>query len=684
MEENFEVKNDKSYSSLSEINKLKKDLSADNFISIEKDKNNSVKIDKKNFNINDFNNPNEEEEKIDELNINKNDEQKNEDKNENGNINISKDNMNIQEDENNINDDNNPQNEIDKDENKENIDIKEESKENLDVEKKEEKEETIQELIPLSYRCLNLDHGDKYITLDRKKQNLICKNCLQSGALETNLELNQEFIEKYQKEQEEKAKDHQSQKNVIKETSEESKNSENEEKINKSNKSDSNQEKEEIESKKTFDIKCLTFQCENKPYYFCEACQDFICYHCIVQRMDINTDKSRHYYHDIESVNYEANSFNDDIKLELETIKKINLSLDYIMDNEKEKNQKMLQKLKNENKTNLLNYIININKNLKSLFLQNNKELLDKYIQKTFENSDNNIKDLQISTINTKSKIKKILEELKIIKDSMNNKDITNEEKCELHQKYIRLVKDANSLIEKGNSIINHSNEELDIINDKKSRNIYEDKDSLSKKILLDNEKSIILNLSNTSKIPGSFKLNRFVTYKHDGLKYFNYSSLELICENDHVLCGLFLCGKYLSTKKIKQNDYSTIPLDQRGFININVKIYEKGQKEPLINENKKLYEVVDINDPVIDISFEKQVKMKKNIKYIIFIENLEKEKYTDIWFGSVLKKLVNGNIQTIRCNNTGNIFNFNRPQELNSDFDEFDSGIIEGILYEN
>ena len=55
----------------------------------------------------------------------------------------------------------------------------------------------------------------------------------------------------------------------------------------------------------------------------------------------------------------------------------------------------------------------------------------------------------------------------------MNNKDITNEEKCELHQKYIRLVKDANSLIEKGNSIINHSNEELDIINDKKSRNIF-------------------------------------------------------------------------------------------------------------------------------------------------------------------------------------------------------------------
>ena len=51
--------------------------------------------------------------------------------------------------------------------------------------------------------------------------------------------------------------------------------------------------------------------------------------------MDEQTDKSRHYYHNIESVNYEAHSFDDDIKLDLDTINKINLSLDYLIDNEK-------------------------------------------------------------------------------------------------------------------------------------------------------------------------------------------------------------------------------------------------------------------------------------------------------------------------------------------------------------
>jgi hypothetical protein len=103
----------------------------------------------------------------------------------------------------------------------------------LDKSKEEEKneEENIQELIPLSYRCLNSDHGEKYITLDRKKQNLICKNCYLSGALETNLELNQPFIDQYLKEEEQKKLNEESPQNVIKETSEESKNSESVEKL---------------------------------------------------------------------------------------------------------------------------------------------------------------------------------------------------------------------------------------------------------------------------------------------------------------------------------------------------------------------------------------------------------------------------------------------------------------------
>ena len=403
-----------------------------------------------------------------------------------------------------------------------------------------------------------------------------------------------------------------------------------------------------------------------------------------MQRMNEQTDKSRHYYHDVESVNYESNSFNDDIKLNLETIKKIDFSLDYLIKNEKTKAETVIEKLKEESRVDLANYIKNINKNISLLFSENNKILYSKYMQNTFNGSDNTIKEIKLSNVSTKSKIEEILEELNHIKISMNNKDITNEEKCELHQKQLELLKIANSLLQKGNRILQQSREELNYLNDENTKKKFEEEDSLSIKVLYDNEKSLLQNVLNTSKKQGSYKLNRFVTYKHQGLKYFGVSSLELTCEKDIILCGLFLCGKYLSSKIIKKNDYSTIPMEQRGFLNINIKVYEKNKKEALIDEDKKLYEVINVNDPIVDIIFEKGVKMKKDVKYIIVVENLEKEKFSDIWIGNILNKKANISKDTIRCNSSGINFTFYISQDLNSDFSEFDQGIIEGILYGN
>ena len=47
-------------------------------------------------------------------------------------------------------------------------------------------------------------------------------------------------------------------------------------------------------------------------------------------------------------------------------------------------------------------------------------------------------------------------------------------------------------------------------------------------------------------------------------------------------------------------------------------------------------------------------------------------------------KKLIDDNKQIIRCNNSGNIFTFYMPKEYQSDFNEFEQGIIEGISYGN
>ena len=676
MELTFDNKDEKQYSSLSEINKLKRDLIPENFVTIE-NKNNSMNLKKNYYDIKELDKEEENKKKIKIKNKNKNEEEKTEEKLDNS---IEK--KIISEEE---------QEEIEKEnseENKEKINNiekeKYENKNTIEEALEKVKEEKIPDLIPLWYKCKNKEHGDKYITLDKKKINLICKNCYTSGALETNLELNQEFIDNYLKEQELKKLTQETPKDAIKETLEENLVSESEENINKSKSKLSEENKSEKSHKSSFYIKCLTFQCEKYPYYYCEPCQGFICYQCIMQRMDENTDKSRHYYHDIESVNFESNSFKDDIKLELDTINKINMSLDYLIKNEKAKNENFYTKIKKEKKNEILNYINNINKNLNKLILQDKKNTYDKYLENNFNDKDNIIKDLELSSNNTKLSIEKHLEELKEIKNLMNKKDITLDEICFIHQKYLELIKNTNILIQKGKSIILQTNEELSYLNNENIINKIDEEDIMQKKIISEKEKSFIQSLSNNSKKQGSYKLNRYVSYKHDGLKLFNFTSVELICHNDTILYGLFICGKYLSSKKIKKLDFSTIPLDKRSFYNINIKILEKDKKEPIFEENQKLYEVIDINNPVIDIIFGKGIKLKKEMKYIFIIENLEKEKYCDIWVGNVYKKLIRGNKQSIRCNNSGNIFDFYMPQEHHSDFNEFEQGIIEGILYGN
>ena len=686
MEINFDSKEPK-FTSISEINKLKKGLIPENYQTIETT-NLNINTNNKDVIIKEI----IKEENIIVLNQENNIEKKNEDKKKEEAI-INEDekeekldltdhkqesykNFNSEKDEEKNKSEKEPENIIEE--------KKDEEPAYIEIEEGKEKEEKIQDLIPLWYKCLNKEHGFKYITLDRKKKNLICKNCYMSGVLETNLELNQEFIDNYLKEQERKNLSLQTPIDVIKETVEENMASETEENQNKSKKSVKSNNSEEFESNKSPSllIKCLTFQCENHPYYFCESCQDFICYHCIMKRMDERTDKSRHYFHDIESVNYESNSFKDDIELELKTINKIDTSLDYLFQNEKQRTEKVMKKIKTEDKNDISNYLNNINKNINSLYSENSKALYDSYTQKVFNNSDNNINDLTISSNNTKLNIENSLQKLKNIKESLNKKDLTSEEKCDLYHKNIEIIKNANSLILKSNSIISQINKELNHINDENTKKKIEEEDSMLKKILSDKEKSITQSLENKTIKQGSYKLNRFVTYKHEGLRFFNATSLEFISQKDTVLCGLFICGKYLSSKKLKQNDYSTFPFEERGFYQINVKIFEKGKKEPLIDENKKLYEVVDINDPIIDIIFEKEIKLNKDIRYIIYVENLEKEKYSDIWFGNVHKKLIHDNKQKIICNNTGNVFEFYMPQEYNSDFNEFEFGLIEGILY--
>ena len=96
------------------------------------------------------------------------------------------------------------------------------------------------------------------------------------------------------------------------------------------------------------------------------------------------------------------------------------------------------------------------------------------------------------------------------------------------------------------------------------------------------------------------------------------------------------------------------------------------------------MYDIIDANNPVINIYFDNGIKINKEEKYIIVVENLENDKFGDIWVGNVHKILIMNKIQKIKYKNTGFEFNFNLSNEFNSDLNEFKQGIIEGLLYGN
>ena len=690
MDIDFDEKEPKPYSQ-SEINKLRRDLNAENFQNIYNIQNNSITFETNKYNS--------EEEKNNDMN---NEIEPNKNNNniiiyENINPTAEKNNIIIndieQQEENNINYSGHEiiiKKDIDinikNTENNEQSPKKEELKEE-EIHPEEENDNSqlnrkkIIELIPLWFKCLNKDHESKYISLNRKKEKLICKYCFQTGALETNLDINQEFVDKYLKELEEKNRIKSAlSKDIIKETSEENI-SEKEEQTNKLNK----KEGESSLSNINCPINCLTFLCENFPYYLCENCKDFICYRCIIEKMDGEGDKSRHYFHDIDSVNYIANSFRDDVNINLETIDDIINSLDFLISEEKNKNKNISNKIIEGNKKEIINCCEKSFDKIKENVIEKNKDLFDNYSKKVYDNKDNDIKDLFISNNNIKTIVQSTLDELKLIQEKINSDDVSDEDKCELHNKYIELIKKANILIQKGKNILSQSQEILNYLNSEEISNKYIREESLQNKLLSDKEKTFIQSLSTSYKNKGSYSLHRFVTYKHEGPKFFGFSTLEFSCNNNIVLYGLFLCGKYLSSNKIKQKDFSELSISERNFYKINVKIYELNnvsKKKLLIDENKKLYEIVDTNDPLININFEKGIKINKDEKYLIVIESLEDGKYCDIWVGNVHKKLLVNNKQIIKCNNTGFEFCFTLSKDYNSDLNEFKMGIIEGILY--
>ena len=210
-------------------------------------------------------------------------------------------------------------------------------------------------------------------------------------------------------------------------------------------------------------------------------------------------------------------------------------------------------------------------------------------------------------------------------------------------------------------------------------------------------EKSCISSIL-TGRENRSILLRRYVHFSHNEIKYFKNSIIGFASNNNVFICGLSLCGLYLKRKKQKakennnntQNNNSND--DNNETDNENTKktlpiqitvstMSNQVEGEKLFVQKCELTYVKGSEEPSIIINFEKGIKITKEKLYLLKVENLSDNYYIDIWTGSV-GKLKKKNIQVIRCHNTGIQFLFKHAEGIQTDFDGFDNGIIEGILY--
>lgn len=103
---------------------------------------------------------------------------------------------------------------------------------------------------------------------------------------------------------------------------------------------------------------------------------------------------------------------------------------------------------------------------------------------------------------------------------------------------------------------------------------------------------------------------------------------------------------------------------------------------EELISENFLMREIKNSIDPTIVYYLNKSINISPDKTYIITISNLNKEVYLDLWTGEVSKYFINLMTQGIKCNSSHIKFEFTPPEGFESDFNEFNSGIISDLIY--
>ena len=430
---------------------------------------------------------------------------------------------------------------------------------------------------------------------------------------------------------------------------------------------DGNKSKLEIKQKSNKDEeeeKPICFEHNNsKGSFYCDDCKEFICKKCFA---DIHREHKCHLPKIIR------NEFINELNEEIDNTEKLRPILNNSI-NDIKKIHNELKKQKDE--------IMKIPTNNLKIISTNNEneiEILKKKVYEKFLGIDNDIHYDYFTFNGIKEKNRKYIGVAKKMIEGLN-KIKNNYELCGYHKIQREIIKEINNYI---NSSLNFINIRLNTTSSKYI-NHYEKIDkslNLMNKEISNYENSTISSIL-TGRENKNIVLLRYIRFVHKEIQYFKNTLIDFASNDNVFLTGLVLCGLYIKRTKEEKEDLNI--LNQKKIlveITISTKV-NQGEGEKLFSQKCELVGVKGANESCITINLEKGVKIMKEKLYLIKVENLSENNYTDLWIGSTGKNNKK-DIQVIRCHNTGIQFLFKLSKGIQTDFDEFNFGIIAGILY--
>lgn len=425
---------------------------------------------------------------------------------------------------------------------------------------------------------------------------------------------------------------------------------------------------------------------ELKGSFYCDDCQEFICKMCFAD------NHREHLCHLPKKI---KNDFINDLQESLDYSNELFPILNENVNN--------IKKISDDLKKQKIDTMKIPQNTLKIISNKNNDQieiLMNKTIEK-LQGIDKEVNDNYITHNMLKGKTKKYLEMLKKICNKFNNSDENyknNFELCEYHKEKSDYL---NEILNYINSTFNFININLNNTNIKFEQNKDKIDNSLNlmSKEITNYEKSCISSIL-TGRENRAIILRRYVHFSHNQVKYFKTTIIGFASNDNIFLTGLSLCGLYIKKKKSKniQNDSNTPneinnnTIEETAYedetknkkIDIQISVLtmvNKAEGDILLSQKCELGTVRGSDEPSLVINIDKGIEIKKEKLYLIKVENLSDNCYIDLWTGS-LGKSNNKNNQVIRCNNSGIQFLFQKAEGIQTDFDEFEQGIIEGVVY--